>query len=118
MPAGLKPDDALRLRLVREPPAQGRRGRRRSLAALAHVVPGVFEGHPFQERVLPHAQRVYLPTLKASAATSGLLMPLQFLSFRFLPVQLRVLSVNVVDLVWTAVVSFVLHGGDIEGARA
>ena len=42
---------------------------------------------------------VYLPTLRASVLTSSALMPLQFLSFRFLPVQLRVLSVNAVDLV-------------------
>lgn len=54
---------------------------------------------------------MYVPTLKASVATSSALMPLQFLSFRFLPVQLRVLSVNAVDLVWTGVVSFVSHGG-------
>lgn len=110
-------------------------GTYKSLAALSHVAAdcllldgifvltgilatGVFEGHAFRKHVLPHARKVYLPTLKASVTTSGLLMPVQFLSFRFLPVQLRVLSVNAVDLIWTAVVSFVSHGGDVEGARA
>mmetsp|Transcript_28881 Transcript_28881/g.61305 ORF Transcript_28881/g.61305 Transcript_28881/m.61305 type:complete len:412 (+) Transcript_28881:271-1506(+) len=99
-----------------------------SFAALAHVVAdsvfldgifvgtgiiatGIMEGHSLKREVLPNLRNVYVPTLKASVATSSALMPLQFLSFRFLPVQLRVLSVNAVDLVWTGVVSFVSHGG-------
>ncbi|KAL7464265.1 hypothetical protein ACHAXS_004604 [Conticribra weissflogii] len=99
-----------------------------SFAALAHVVAdsvfldgifvgtgiiatGLMEGHSLKRQVLPNLRNVYVPTLKASVATSSALMPLQFLSFRFLPVQLRVLSVNAVDLVWTGVVSFVSHGG-------
>jgi len=107
-------------------------GMRRSLAALSHAVAdsvfldgifvctgivatGLLEGHPLRSRVLPNLRAVYLPTLRASVVTSSALMPLQFLSFRFLPVQLRVLSVNAVDLVWTAVVSFVSHGGGGDG---
>ncbi|KAL3790565.1 hypothetical protein ACHAW5_006543 [Stephanodiscus triporus] len=101
---------------------------RSSLAALSHVVAdsvfldgifvctgivatGLLEGRSLRGHVLPNLRSVYLPTLRASVMTSSALMPLQFLSFRFLPVQLRVLSVNAVDLVWTAVVSFVSHGG-------
>ncbi|KAL3790593.1 hypothetical protein HJC23_008799 [Cyclotella cryptica] len=96
-----------------------------SLAAISHVVAdsvfldgifvmtgiiatGLLEGHPLR-KVLPNLRNVYVPTLKASVVTSSALMPLQFLSFRFLPVQLRVLSVNAVDLIWTGVVSFVSH---------
>ena len=79
------------------------------------VATGLFEGHSLRRRVLPNLRAVYLPTLRASVVTSSALMPLQFLSFRFLPVQLRVLSVNAVDLVWTAVVSFVSHGGGGDG---
>jgi len=96
-----------------------------SLAAVSHVVAdsvfldgifvmtgiiatGLLEGHPLR-KVLPNLRNVYVPTLKASVVTSSALMPLQFLSFRFLPVQLRVLSVNAVDLIWTGVVSFVSH---------
>ena len=95
------------------------------LAALSHVVAdsvfldgifvmtgiiatGLLEGHPLR-KVLPNLRNVYMPTLKASVMTSSALMPLQFLSFRFLPVQLRVLSVNAVDLIWTGVVSCVSH---------
>ena len=107
-------------------------GMYRSLAALSHAVAdsvfldgifvctgivatGLFEGHSLRRRVLPNLKALYLPTLRASVVTSSALMPLQFLSFRFLPVQLRVLSVNAVDLVWTAVVSFVSHGGGGDG---
>lgn len=95
------------------------------LAALSHVIAdsvfldgifvmtgiiatGLFEGLPLK-RLWPNLRNVYVPTLKASVVTSSALMPLQFLSFRFLPVQLRVLSVNAVDLIWTGVVSFVSH---------
>lgn len=105
----------------------------RSLAALSHVIAdsvfldgifvftgimatGLFEGHSLR-KVLPNLRNVYVPTLKASIMTSSALMPLQFLSFRFLPLQLRVLSVNGVDLIWTAVVSHVSHSGDIESDR-
>mgnify|MGYP002654513829 CR=1 FL=1 len=109
-------------------PVVGGAGMYRSLAALPHVVAdsvfldgifvctgivatGLLEGRSLRGHVLPNLRSVYLPTLRASVLTSSALMPLQFLSFRFLPVQLRVLSVNAVDLVWTAVVSFVSHGG-------
>ena len=100
----------------------------KSLAALSHVIAdsvfldgifvftgimatGLLEGHSIR-KVLPNLRNVYFPTLKASIMTSSALMPLQFLSFRFLPLQLRVLSVNGVDLIWNAVVSHVSHSGD------
>ncbi|KAL9189188.1 hypothetical protein ACHAXT_011678 [Thalassiosira profunda] len=106
---------------------------RRSFAALTHVLAdslfldaifvctgiiatGLFEGHSLRRHVLPNLRSVYFPTLKASVATSGALMPIEFLSFLVLPVQLRVLSVNVVDLIWTGVVSFVSHSGNVEEA--
>ncbi len=113
----------------------------RSVAALSHVVAdsvfldgifvctgiiatGLLEGHSLWQHVLPNLRNVYVPTMKASVCTSSALIPLQFLSFRFLPVQLRVLSVNAVDLIWTGVVSFVSHsssggaaavGGEMDG---
>ena len=100
----------------------------RSFAALMHVLAdcvfldaifvmtgivftSLLEGQRLRKQVIPNLRRVYLPTLKASIMTCGALMPLQFLSFRFLPLSLRVLSVNAVDLVWTGVISFVSHGG-------
>ena len=98
----------------------------RSFAALLHVLAdcvlldaifvmtgiictGLMEGQKFRHEVIPNLRRVYFPTLKASICTCGLLAPLQFISFRFLPLSLRVLSVNAVDLIWNGVVSFVSH---------
>lgn len=121
-------------RIVPTTPTHAVSGLYSCLAALSHVVAdsvfldGIFvmtgiiatslmEGHPLR-KVLPNLRSVYVPTLKASVVTSSALMPLQFLSFRFLPVQLRVLSVNAVDLIWTGVVSFVSHGDHGEGVSA
>lgn len=99
----------------------------RSFAALTHVMAdcilldavfvmtgivctNLLEGQRFRKQVIPNLRRVYWPTLKASIMTCGLLAPFQFLSFRFLPLSLRVLSVNAVDLIWNGVISFVSHG--------
>jgi hypothetical protein len=106
----------------------GSSGVRKTLATLSHVVAdsvfldgvsvgtaivfaGLLEGHSLRGYVLPNLREVYRSTYLASVVTSAALLPVQFLSFRFLPVQLRVLSVNALDLVWTAVVSFVSHNG-------
>ena len=79
----------------------------------AIIFTGLLEGHSLRRYVLPNLRDVYLSTYLASVVTSAALLPIQFLSFRYLPVQLRVLSVNALDLVWTAVVSFVSHNGDV-----
>lgn len=101
----------------------------RSIAALTHVMAdcilldavfvmtgivctSLLEGQRFRKQVIPNLRRVYWPTLKASIMTCGFLAPLQFLSFRFLPLSLRVLSVNAVDLIWNGVISFVSHDGE------
>lgn len=47
--------------------------------------------------------------LVASWATSAVLCPIQFYFFRYLPLNLRVLSINCIDLVWSAVQSFMSH---------
>lgn len=35
--------------------------------------------------------------------------PLQFVTFRYLPLEFRVLSVNVCDIAWTSVMSYFSH---------
>jgi hypothetical protein len=112
-------------------PVVGGTGISSSIAALSHVLAdsvfldgifvgtgivatGILEGNSLRKHVIPNLKNVYVPTLKASVMTSSALMPLQFLSFRFLPVQLRVLSVNAVDLIWTGVISFVSHSAGHE----
>lgn len=37
--------------------------------------------------------------------------PLQYATFRYLPLEFRVLSVNVCDIVWTSVLSYFSHKG-------
>ena len=99
--------------------------KRRLLAILAHVLldnflmaivylavmmvtTGLIEGR--------HADIVYelkhelIPALKVSWKVSMYFyVPLQLLSFQYLPHKLKVLAVNVLDLVWVAVLSFVTH---------
>jgi hypothetical protein len=96
-----------------------------SLAAMAHVladsvlldsifvastfiVTGVMEGYTYKQLV-PQLRSDYVPTLKASWATSLFLLPFEFACFRYLPLTFRVMSVNFLDVVWDAVVSFMAH---------
>ena len=100
----------------------------RSFAALVHVcldcilldgifvastilVCGVLEGHSLTNYVLPNLKHNYRPAFRAALLTNVSFAPVEFLSFRFLPLPLRVLSVNTVDLVWDGVVSYTSHGG-------
>lgn len=52
----------------------------------------------------------FIPAIKASWKASVMgLAPMQLMSFHFLPVELRVLAVNVQDVIWVCVMSFVTH---------
>jgi len=51
----------------------------------------------------------YWATLRASWITSAVLFPVEFSCFRFFPLQARTLAVNVVDVIWDAVLSFYTH---------
>lgn len=77
------------------------------------IIGGVFEGHSLTNYILPHLNRTYFGALRAALITNLSFAPVEFLSFRFLPLSLRVLSVNAVDLVWNGVVSFASHGGAV-----
>jgi hypothetical protein len=101
-------------------------GSRQALAALAHVVAdslildsifvatafvvtGIMEGYGFRKHIIPQFKRDYAPTLKAGWATSLTLMPLEFVCFRFLPVTLRTLAMNLTDVIWDGMISFMTH---------
>jgi len=73
------------------------------------IVTGLVEGYKWRQELWPQMKRDYLPTLTASWVTSIGLLPLQFVAFRYLPVTLRVLAVNCVDVIWDTVVSFIAH---------
>jgi protein Mpv17 len=52
----------------------------------------------------------FVPAIRASWKASLMgLAPMQLLSFHFLPVELRVLAVNVQDVIWVTVMSYVTH---------
>lgn len=78
------------------------------LVASRFFTTGLMEGLSLQH-LLPQFRTVYIPSLKASWVTSLLMSPLQFSCFRFLPLSVRVLSVNILDVIWDAVISFMTH---------
>ena len=83
------------------------------------VVGGMLEGHSFINYVLPNLIQNYFSAFRAVTVTNVSFSPVLLLSFRFLPLPLRVLSNNAVDLVWNCVVSYATHGGAvIEKATA
>ncbi len=54
-------------------------------------------------------KRDLLATIKASWGTSMVFLPVEYLCFRGLPLSLRVLSMNFIDIAWGAIISFVAH---------
>ncbi|KAL9182812.1 hypothetical protein ACHAXT_004091 [Thalassiosira profunda] len=99
--------------------------RRRLLATLAHVLfdnfimvffyvgvlmvsTAMMEG---RTSAIPQELRHdLLPAVKVSWKVSiGGYIPLQLLSFHYLPRKLRVLAVNVLDVVWVTVMSYMTH---------
>jgi len=76
--------------------------------ATTFVVTGLFEGYS-RKQVVSQLKSDYGPTLVASWFTSLFCLPVEFICFRCLPVSLRVLAVNFIDVVWDAVISFMAH---------
>lgn len=76
--------------------------------ATTFIVTGVMEGYN-RRQLASQLKSDYLPTLKASWVTSLGLLPIEFLCFRYLPVSLRVMAVNFIDVIWDTVISFMAH---------
>jgi Mpv17 / PMP22 family len=76
--------------------------------ASTFVTTGVLEGIALS-RLLKQFQADYFSSLKASWTTSIVMFPVQFCCFRYLPLSVRVLSVNCIDVVWDAVMSYMSH---------
>jgi len=73
------------------------------------ITTGILEGRHLAS--VPHALKPnLLPTVKVSWKASFLgIAPLQLLSFHFLPMKLRVLAANLLDMIWVTMISFVTH---------
>lgn len=76
--------------------------------ALAFLTTGVAEGYGMQSS-LSQLKKGFVPAVKGAWATSIVLMPLEFLCFRFLPLSFRVLGMNFIDIIWGAVLSYKVH---------
>jgi hypothetical protein len=74
----------------------------------AFWITGLLEGFSFKQ-LRQQYQRDIGGTLKASWLTSLFLLPVEVVCFRYLPVTYRVLAVNVLDIVWDTVISFMSH---------
>ncbi len=76
--------------------------------AIMFVTTGIGEGYKPRE-ILSQCREDFVPSVKTMWKASFLLMPLEFCLFRFLPLRLRVLGMNFIEIVWDALVSFMIH---------
>ena len=67
----------------------------------------IFEGH--YETIPEELRNNFFFAVKASWTSSIGLAPIQLLSFLYLPKKLKVLSVNIQDIAWVAVISYATH---------
>ena len=67
----------------------------------------IFEGH--YETIYHELRNDFFSAVKASWFSSIGLAPMQLLSFLYLPTELKVLAVNVQDIVWVTVISYATH---------
>lgn len=72
----------------------------------------ILEGKSMRREIVPQLEREYWPAVVASWGVSVLFWPLQWACFRYLPLQLRVMTVNVCDVAWTACLSYFAHTED------
>lgn len=75
--------------------------------AIMFISAGIGEG--YFNQIVPNIKKGYLPAVKTVWKTSFILMPLEFCIFRFLPLSLRVLGINMIDVLWDAIASFMIH---------
>eukprot|EP00752_Nemacystus_decipiens_P015996 g14301.t1 len=79
-------------------------------------VTGMLESRSLKQDVLPALRREFWPAVRGSWAVSLCFCPVQFITFRYLPLEFRVLSVNVCDIAWTSVLSYFSHKSALEKA--
>ena len=75
--------------------------------AIMFFTTGIAEGHIHE--IIPQFRKDFVPTLKMGWFAGLCLLPIQFLLFRFFPLSLRVLGVNIIDIFWEAYVSYMVH---------
>ena len=76
--------------------------------AMMFITTGVAEGLNLRE-ISVNLKNDLFPAIRASVCASLLLLPIEFSCFRFLPPALRVIAMNVIDIFWNAMISFIAH---------
>ena len=71
------------------------------------IITSLVEGHG--DELAEELENEYIPNVKASWMAALGLAPFQILAFRFLPVTWRVLAVNLQDVLWVMIMSYVTH---------
>mmetsp|Transcript_6915 Transcript_6915/g.15203 ORF Transcript_6915/g.15203 Transcript_6915/m.15203 type:complete len:352 (+) Transcript_6915:185-1240(+) len=71
------------------------------------IVTGVVEGHG--STLAEELENEYMNNVHASWYAAMGLAPIQFITFRFLPITLRVLAVNLIDVIWVMFMSYSTH---------
>lgn len=75
---------------------------------LMFVTTGLGEGYKMRD-IAKQFRKDYVGAVKTSWSTSVLLMPLEFVLFRFFPLNVRVLGMNMIDIVWEGMMSYLVH---------
>jgi Mpv17 / PMP22 family len=69
---------------------------------------GILEGYA-PRQLLRQFRQDYIPAIKVGWLTSFLVMPIEVACFRFFPLSFRVLAVDMIDILWDSVMSFMMH---------
>lgn len=76
--------------------------------AIMFISTGIGEGY-YMKQIASEFRKDYVPAVKTMWKAGLVLMPLEFCMFRFLPLSLRVLGMNMIEILWDSMVSFVIH---------
>lgn len=76
--------------------------------AIMFITTGIGEGY-YMNHIVTQFKKDYIPAVKTMWKVSFVIMPLEFCLFRFLPLNLRVLGMNFIEIIWDALVSFMIH---------
>eukprot|EP00934_Nitzschia_sp_Nitz4_P008734 Nitzschia sp. Nitz4//scaffold82_size85912//28917//29975//NITZ4_005136-RA/size85912-processed-gene-0.113-mRNA-1//-1//CDS//3329558820//8724//frame0 len=69
---------------------------------------GLGEGYRLGQ-IWKQLRKDYAGAVRTSWATSLIVMPLEFCLFRFFPLSLRVLGMDIIDMIWEGMVSYMVH---------
>ncbi len=72
------------------------------------ITTGLGEGCKLRD-IFQQIRKDYVGAVRMSWATSILVMPLEFMLFRFFPLSVRVLGMNFIDIIWEGMVSYLVH---------